>query len=309
MQPDIICLGEPLLEFTEVPGPDGEPVYVRGFGGDTSNCAIAAARQGSRVGYLTAVSADDFGEAFLSLWAAEGVDTSRVIRNPEANTGVYYVFPSPSGRNFAYFRAGSAASRMGPADIPRDYLAGARVLHVSGISQAISTSACDAVFEAMAMARTAGVRVAYDSNLRLKLWPLSRARAIIHEAMGQCDIAFPSLDDSEYLTGLTDPDAVADFYLGLGASLVALKLGAEGAMVATAESRTRVPAWPCSPVDATGAGDAFAGAFLTEWLNTGDPVDAARYANAVAALTTTGMGAVTPIPRRNDVESFINKSS
>jgi len=309
MQPDIICLGEPLLEFTEVPGPDGEPVYVRGFGGDTSNCAIAAARQGSRVGYLTAVSADDFGEAFLSLWAAEGVDTSRVIRNPEANTGVYYVFPSPSGRNFAYFRAGSAASRMGPADIPRDYLAGARVLHVSGISQAISTSACDAVFEAMAMARTAGVRVAYDSNLRLKLWPLSRARAIIHEAMGQCDIAFPSLDDSEHLTGLTDPDAVADFYLGLGASLVALKLGAEGAMVATAESRTRVPAWPCSPVDATGAGDAFAGAFLTEWLNTGDPVDAARYANAVAALTTTGMGAVTPIPRRNDVESFINKSS
>ncbi|MBL6930871.1 MAG: sugar kinase [Rhodospirillales bacterium] len=309
MQPEIICLGEPLLEFTEVTGPDGEPVYIRGFGGDTSNCAIAAARQGASVGYLTAVSADDFGDAFMKLWKDEGIDTSRVIRNPDANTGVYYVFPSPDGRNFAYFREGSAASRVGPADIAEDYIKGAKVLHVSGISQAISTSACDAVFHAMDIARTSGVKIAYDSNLRLKLWPLSRAKAIIHESISRCDIAFPSMDDSQHLTGIHDPDAVADFYLNLGAPLVALKLGKDGALIADGERRTRIPPYKVTAVDATGAGDTFDGAFLAEYLKHGDEILAARFACAAAALTTTGLGAVDPIPRRSDVETIMDVQS
>ncbi len=304
MQPEIICLGEPLLEFTEVPGPEGEPVYIRGFGGDTSNCAIAAARQGASVGYMSAISADDFGDAFIKLWKDEGIDTSRVIRRRDANTGVYYVFPSPDGRNFAYFRAGSAASLMGPGDIASDYVSGAKVLHVSAISQAISASACDAVFHAMDIARTAGVKVAYDSNLRLKLWPLSRAKAITHEAMARCDIAFPSMDDSQNLTGLTDPDAVADFYLGLGAGIVALKMGAKGCIAATGQERVRIKQRHVDPIDATGAGDAFDGAFLAEYLRCTDAFSAADYANAAAALTTTGMGAVAPIPRAAEVIEF-----
>lgn len=305
MQPDIVCFGEPLLEFTEVTGDDGQPVYIRGFGGDTSNAAIAAARQGARAGYLTAISADHFGEAFMELWSEAGVDTSRVLRNTEANIGVYYVFPSPAGRDFAYFRAGSAASLMGPRDIPEDYIQSAKVLHVSGISQAISTTACDAVFHAIEVARAAGVAVSYDSNLRLKLWPLARARAVVHQAMATCDIAFPSLDDSRHLTGLTEPDAVADFYLSLGVKLVALKMGAEGCFVANAERREHKAPLPCEPIDATGAGDTFDGAFLAEYIAHGDPFRAAEYANAAAALTTTAMGAVTPIPIRERVEAFI----
>lgn len=305
MSPAIVCFGEPLLEFTEIEGPDGDPIYVRGVGGDTSNCAIAAARQGASVGYLTAVSRDDFGDAFVRLWTDEGVDCSRVIRDAKANTGIYYIFPTPTGRNFVYFRAGSAASRMGPEDLPADYIEGAQVLHVSGISQAISTSACDAVFHAMELARKAGVAVSYDSNLRLKLWPLARAMAVIHEAMARCDIAFPSIDDSAMLTGLTDADAVADFYLGLGARTVALKMGAAGCLVATPQERHRFGPLKVDPVDATGAGDTFDGAFLAEYVAHGDPFAAARYANAAAALTTTGLGAVTPISRRREVETAL----
>lgn len=297
MQPDIICFGEPLLEFTETP--DGR--YLRGFGGDTSNAVIAAARQGASTGYFTALSDDDFGAAFMGLWTDEEVDSSQVIRNGKANTGVYYIFPSPSGRNFAYFRAGSAASLITPEDVPEAYIRGAKVLHVSGISQAISDNACDAVFHAMDVARKAGVLVSYDSNLRLKLWPVARARAIISESMRQCDLAFPSLDDTEALTGLTDPDVIADQHLEAGAKIVALKMGAEGCFVATPDERRAFAPIKVEPIDATGAGDTFVGAFLAEYIAHGDPFRAAVYANAAAALTTTGMGAVTPIPSREQV--------
>ncbi len=301
MQPDIICLGEPMLEFNQQP--DGR--YLAGHGGDTSNTAIAAARQGARVGYLTHLGADAFGDSFMALWAAEGVDASHVVRRRDAHTGIYFVTHGPEGHVFSYLRAGSAASRMTAADIPADYIAGARILHVSGISQAISDSAADAVFRAIEIARAAGTKVSYDTNLRLKLWPLPRARAIIHAAMRDCDIALPGRDDAEQLTGFSDPDRIADFYLELGAAIVALTLGADGTLVATPAERRRVPARRVQPVDATAAGDTFDGAFLAELVAGRDPFAAAEYANAAAALSTQGYGAVAPMPRREAVQAFL----
>lgn len=177
MQPDLIALGEPMIEFNQL-SDAGTAHWRMGHGGDTSNTAIAAARQGARVGYLTALGADDFGDELMRLWQSEGVDASQVRRSPDAHTGVYFVAHGPNGHSFSYLRAGSAASRMRPAVLNMDYIAGAKVLHVSGISQAISASACDTVFAAIDAARQAGVRVSYDTNLRLKLWPLARARAI-----------------------------------------------------------------------------------------------------------------------------------
>jgi 2-dehydro-3-deoxygluconokinase len=179
----------------------------------------------------------------------------------------------------------------------------AKVLHASGISQAISSSAADAVFAAMKIAREAGVLVSYDTNLRLRLWPLDRARAIIHAAVALTDIVRPSLDDATLLTGLSDPDAVVDFYLRMGPKIVALTLGADGAIVATRERRERIQPIKVKPVDATGAGDMFDGAFLAEYLRTGDPFAAGRYANVAAALSTEGYGAVAPMPRRAAVEA------
>ena len=120
----------------------------------------------------------------------------------------------------------------------------------------------------------------------------------MHDAMRQADIALPGLDDATQLTGLADPDAIADFYLALGPKLVALTLGKDGALVATRDRRERIPAKPVSALDATGAGDAFDGNFLAEYLASGDPFAAARFANAAAALSTLGYGAIAPLPRR-----------
>ncbi len=132
---------------------------------------------------------------------------------------------------------------------------------------------------------------------------MRRARAIIHEAMRACDIALPGLDDAEHLTGLRDPDAIASFYLDLGARVVVVKMGRGGALAATSKERERIYSHVIKAVDATGAGDCFDGAFLAEYVRHGDPFAAARFANVAAALSTLNYGAVTHLPRRAEVEA------
>src|SRR5437762_3760207 len=165
---DIVSLGEPLVEFNRIHADDPH-TYLQGFGGDTSNTAIAAARLGARAGYLTRVGDDTFGRLFLTLWEHEQVDTRGVTIDRAAPTGVYFVTHGERGHSFSYLRAGSAASRLTPEQLPLEHIRSARVLHVSGITQAISASACDTAFAAFSAARAAGVSVSYDTNLRLSL--------------------------------------------------------------------------------------------------------------------------------------------
>lgn len=226
---------------------------------------------------------------------------SHVRRSDVHPTGVYFVTHGPDGHRFNYHRKGSAASALTPADIPEAGVAAARLIFASGISQAISDSATDAVFHAFAIARQHGVAIAYDTNYRPALWSPRRAAAIIHAAIGEADIAMPGMDDAAALTGLTDPDAVLDFYLGLGPGLVLLKMGREGVYFGTPEVRKRIAPFPAAAVDATGAGDTFCGAVIARLLNGDAPEDAAHYAAAAAAISTTGYGAIAPIPRAPEV--------
>jgi 2-dehydro-3-deoxygluconokinase len=196
---------------------------------------------------------------------------------------------------------------MQPKDLPADRIAAAKVLHLSGISAAISDSACDTCFAAIEIARSAGVRVSFDTNLRLKLWPLARARATMRELIRQADICLPSYEDIRAISGLDDPDALADYCLGLGASAVALKLGPDGSLIATPERRVRIRPHPCKPVDATGAGDTFGGALLARLVAGDDLEAAARYATVAAALSTEGYGAVEPIPRAGQVRAALGR--
>ncbi len=301
---DILGIGEPLMEFSAVTR-EGETLYLPGHGGDTSNAVIAAARLGARSGYFTAIGPDAFGQSFLDLWSRERVDCSTVIRRDPGRTGIYFITHGSQGHEFAYWREGSAASLMERNELPVEQIAATKILHISGISQAISESASKTVIEAMWQARRAGAIISYDTNLRLKLWPLERARKTIHAAVALADIALPGLEDARLLTGLERAEDICDFYLKLGCKIVALTLGGEGTMVATEGHLEKVPAFPVTVVDATGAGDTFDGAFLAEWLRTKEPFSAARFANAAAALSTQGYGAVAPMPDRAAVEQFM----
>lgn len=305
-QPAVVALGEPMVEFNQTRA--GQPQYLQGFGGDTSNAIIACARQGVPCAYLTRIGNDTFGHMLRDLWHRESVGTQGVQTDSAAHTGVYFVThdtDGKSGHTFSYLRKDSAASRMTPDFLPRELIANAKFLHVSGISQAISASACDTVCAAIDIARSAGVQIAYDTNLRLRLWGIDAARAVITRSIGLADYVLPSLEDMLQIAQLSEPEVILDWCFAHGARNVVLKLGRDGCIAATRETRTRIAGHRVSAVDATGAGDCFDGALLAR-LVAGDALAvAARYANAAAALTTIGFGAVAPLPSRAQVESFL----
>jgi 2-dehydro-3-deoxygluconokinase len=302
---DVVALGEPMLEFNQV-RPDDVSGYRQGFGGDTSNCIIAAARLGARTAYVTRLGDDAFGRMFLELWRREGVDARGVAIDADAPTGIYFVTHGAKGHEFSYLRTGSAAARMRVSDLPLAVIRAAKVLHVSGISQAISASACDAVFAAIEAARAAGARISYDSNLRLKLWPLARARAVITATIALCDWFLPSIEEAMLVSGAREPADILDWCHARGAPAVVLKMGAEGCWVSTADAREHIAGHRVDAVDATGAGDCFDGAFAARVVAGDAPAAAACYANAAAALATTGFGAVAPLPGHADVIAFMH---
>lgn len=308
---EILALGEPLVEFAaEQRGRlSSVTAFRRGWGGDTSNFVVAAARMGASVGYITRLGGDEFGRSFLNLWRKEGVDASQVIVDHDGFTGLYFIALEEAGEHdFTYYRSGAAASRLQPQDMDPAYLGAARVFHTSGISQAISDSTRATVDAAVGLAKSRRVLVSYDANVRPKLWPLATAQSVIKATISRTDVVFLSTEDAEYLYGGMRAEDVANHVLAAGPRLVVLKQGAGGCLIGSTEGAPiQVPGWQVQVLDTTGAGDAFDAAFLVEWMR-GTPLEkAGRFANAVGALTSTGLGAVHPIPTRARVEVFMTQ--
>jgi len=309
MPVDIVALGEPMLEFNATEPGSLRDIrnYEVGWGGDTSNFVVAVSRLGRSAGYICRLGDDGFGKILLDLWKHEGVDASQVILDTHAPTGIYFISRHGETHSFTYYRSNSAASLLSVDDIPEVYLEQAKVFHTSGISQAISNSACDAVFYAIEVAREAGALISYDPNVRLKLWDRERAQSTVLETIRMADFVFPSLEDAQLITGLNDPDQIASDLQKLGPKVVALKLGEQGALLATQDGLHRIEPFEVDVKDTTGAGDAFAGAFIVAYLDGLDPYQCGRFANAAAALTCTDLGAVKSIPSRKKVEELLRQ--
>lgn len=304
---DIVSFGEPMYEFSQIPGKARE--FLQGFGGDTMNCAIAAARQGARVAYVTRVGDDEFGRQMFQLWEREGIDASAVKVDPEAHTAVYFISHSSAGHTFSYLRKNSAASRFGVEDLPVDLLKSTKFLFTSGITQAISDSAREAVFAAVEVARSGGAQIVFDANIRPALWRAEQAREVIGKTLPSVDYFLVSLEDGEMLAGSAEPDRVLDWCKQAGAGAIVLKLGAEGAIYSDGGVKRKVSGFRVRAVDATGAGDCFAGSLMAR-LSADDTLAAAvNYACAAAALTCTGYGAVDPLPRSREVVDLIRTRS
>ena len=295
---DIVALGEPLIEFSQI---SGQALYRQGFGGDTSNFAIAATRAGASTAYLSRVGDEPFGRMFIDLWQREGVDCSAVTFDAEAPTGIYFISYGPDGHEFSYRRAGSAASRMRFTEAFASQIGAARWLHVSGISQAIGSTACDTVFAAIAHAREHGVKLSYDLNYRPRQWPAVRAAAIARATIASCELFLPSIDEAHLLFGIDEPRALIAFAHQLGARMVAVKLGKQGAMISDGSAIHRIEAFPVEVVDATGAGDCFGGVLVARLVAGDSPANAARAACAAAALSTTGYGAIDALPNQQQI--------
>jgi 2-dehydro-3-deoxygluconokinase len=301
LSPEIISMGEPMAEFCATSEGRLQQVtlFKRGWGGDTSNFAVAVARLGGEAGYLCRIGDDGFGKSFMDLWKNEGVDASRVVVEGNSFTAVYFIsLLDGGGHEFTYYRAGSAASHYSPGNLDEAYVGGARVLHSSGISLAVSQSLREAVFKAASVCKGAGGLFSFDPNVRPKLWPIGTARAVTERAFRMADIVLASIEDMDLLYGIRDPIEAAMKLRDMGVEAVVVKLGGDGCYVSKGDESFRAPGFKVDVLDTTGSGDAFDGAFVLGLLEGWGLRDTADFANAVGALTATGHGAVAPIPNR-----------
>jgi 2-dehydro-3-deoxygluconokinase len=305
---DVVTFGETMVLFAAAEqGPlRFASTYTRHTAGTESNFAIGLARLGHRVGWFSRVGDDEFGQYIVNTVRGEGVDTSRVIVDAEAPTGVVFKEKRELGpRKIVYYRRGSAASRLTPSDLDGDYIASARYLHLTGITPALSETARATVFAAAELARARGVPVSFDPNLRLRLWTREQARETMRTLLPLCDLVLPGLDEAELLVGEPDPERAADAIRALGPSTVVVKLGPEGALAVAPEGRVRAPGVRLERiVDPVGAGDGFAAGFVSGRLRGLDLLESLKIANTVGAFATTVVGDVEGLPTWREVQEL-----
>ncbi|MBU2662788.1 sugar kinase [Actinoplanes bogorensis] len=275
----LFTLGETLgLVAANGIGPLGHAQgFSFGIGGAESNVAIGVARLGGESTWLGRVGPDAAGTLIASRIAAMGVRTLAVT--DEAFTGLM-VRHRRSGEftQVDYHRAGSAGSRLAPADLPAAELTGATILHVTGITPALSETARAAVFQAVETARAAGVTVSIDVNYRAKLWSRFDAGPVLRDLVARADIVFASPEEAALFVPADDAPAEL---AKLGPAEVIVKDGGRGCVALIEGVRLTRPALPVTVVDPVGAGDAFVAGYLADRL-AGAPADA-RLTTAIAA--------------------------
>lgn len=306
---DMVTLGETMvLLLAEQVGPLREATTFRKMvAGAETNVAIGLCRLGQTAGWIGRVGDEEFGRSVLYRLRGEGVDVSRAKVDPSAPTGMLVREQRQIGPiDVIYYRRNSAASRMTPDDLDADYIASGRYLHLTGITPALSASCRETVFAAAEIARSRGVPVTLDPNLRLKLWSKEEFRATLLDLATRADIILPGHDEAELLTGESDASAAAKVLLDHAPTLqlVVIKMGADGTLAVTREGETHVPAVQLPRVvDPVGAGDAFAAGFLTGQLRGMDLAASLALANRCGAWATTAPGDIEVFARWDEVAS------
>lgn len=310
---DVVTIGESMVVFT--PSSDGfmrnASQFSKKIGGAESNVAVGLARLGHQAGWISKLGDDEFGKSILAFLKGENVDVSQVTFDQEAPTGIYFKEPRrQNSTRVYYYRKGSAASKLSPSILNHDYLAKATFLHITGITPALSESCKETVFEAIKIAKQNGAKVVFDPNLRTKLWDEETARETLLKMAKEADIVLPGVAEGEFLFGENDPHKLGQLFLDHGATVVVMKMGAEGAYYFTEKESALIPGFPViQVVDPVGAGDGFAAGFLSGLLDGLELGKAVERANAVGALVTMVNGDVDGLPERDEVEQLLSKNS
>jgi 2-dehydro-3-deoxygluconokinase len=306
---EVVTLGETMVMFS--PDQNGPLRYAQRFqkriAGTESNVAIGLVRLGHSAAWISRVGNDEFGEFLMREVRGEGVDVSGVSRDPEAQTGLMFKEVQPGRETrVTYYRQASAASRLSPADLREEYFRNARLLHLTGITPALSDSCLNTVEAAVRLARKYGLTISFDPNIRLKLWTKERAKTVLTRLVSQVDIVFPGLDEARLMMGAGDPEALLEKFRDYGVKIVALKAGVQGTWVASARHTCLIPIFQVEQVvDPIGAGDAFAAGFLSGFLEDKPLEECGRLANAMGALAVTTTGDFEGLPTRRALEAFI----
>ena len=307
--PELISIGECMIElFSEDPIEEAD-TFTRSLAGDSFNICVAAQRLGTSSGYITRLGNDPFAAYLLNTWNSLGIDTSQ-IRTIEGFNAVHFVALMPDGnREFVYYRSGSAPTTLHPDDLDPDYIGSAKVLHCSGIAQAISESGRATVLRAAQIAKERGLKVSYDPNYRHQLWSPEDLREAARELLPFVDYFLPnSSDDAPALIGSDDPIDMINHYRDLGVPVVAVTSGEDGAVIGSEDGIVEIPAYsPGGSIDSTAAGDAFNGGFIHGLLNGMSILDAGRLGTITAGLKLRQRGAIAGMPTRHEAFNLFNQ--
>ncbi|MET0773298.1 MAG: sugar kinase [Candidatus Limnocylindrales bacterium] len=318
---EVVTLGECLVSLiARVRGPLAESeTFVRTVAGAEANVAVGLARLGHRVAYVGRVGADAFGTVVRRRLRGEGVDVRYLATDASGPTGLMVRELRDLGSmEVIYHRGGSAGSRLDPGDIDaaRATIEGARWLHLTGITPALSAGAAAAVVRAKELARGAGVGVSLDLNIRRRLWSEAEAAVALRGLIDGTDLVLGGLDEVALVGGLAstleaggrcDPVEAADALVAAGTRRVVVKLGADGALLrddggmSLASPGLAVP----SVVDPVGAGDAFTAGYLALTLEGAAAELALGAGNACGALAVSTLGDQAGLPDRSTLDALL----
>lgn len=313
MQSGLILAGEPMgLLIAQSEGALGSVTgYDLAVAGAEFNVAVGVARLGHRVTYLTKLGCDPFGERIIHVLHENKIGTELVTWSNKRRTGFMLKGRVREGDPpIFYFRAGSAASTLAPADVRAVDFSVYSHIHLTGILPALTDSTRAAVLLMIENARAAGLTISFDPNLRPQLWQDARTmRETVNDLAARADIVLPGTEEGKLLMGSDDPDEIASFYQERGAKIVITKCGSAGAFVADGETRYHVAGFRVRKViDTVGAGDGFAAGIITGLMEGLPLEDTVRRAAAIGAIQVMSRGDNEGLPTRAALEIFMKEA-
>ena len=313
MGAEIVTIGETMVllygEDTTAPLRFGERLKLD-FAGADSNFAIAMSRLGYSSAWISRLGEEPLGDLVLNAIAREGVDVSQVIRDPTRNTGLYLKHHNATGvTRIQYYRRGSAASNLQPDDLSPDHFRDARLVHLNGMTFALSESCARTMRRAVELTLDSGAMISLDLNLRLQLWSIESAREAIGPVIQKSSAIFGTEEEFVDYFGVSDIDEALSAAIALGPRIAAAKMGPEGAVALVdglrfAHGGYRAPA----VVDVVGAGDGFDAGFLASYLRGLSPYECLRRANLCGGCAVATPGDFQGYPTLEEMERLLERS-
>ncbi len=316
---DVIALGELLIDFSPIANnPAERSRFEQHPGGAPANVLACLARFGKKVGFIGKVGQDAFGDYLAQTLQEHHIDASGLVRDPHVHTTLAFVHLDGQGdRSFTFYRSPGADMRLSVQDIDLNRIAASKIFHFGSISMT-DEPARSATLAAIEHARSHGVLVSYDPNLRVSLWDsLDEAKEMMKLGLQSASIVKLSQEELAFITGIQDCETGTRYiYETYGTALILVTLGKQGCFYRCREETGSKRGYPVHPVDTTGAGDAYLGAMLYRILCREGGIEAITgaeldeycdFANAVGAIVTTKIGAMGSIPVLGEVERFLSK--
>ncbi len=318
--PDIICLGEPIIDMV-CTQPARDLVAATNFdklaGGAPLNVAAGAVQLGVSAGVICKAGGDHFGDFMRQSLEAAGVDTEGFLQDPDYATQLSFVALDENGvPDFSFHVKRSADQMLSPSELDWSYINTAQIFHF-GTFTLINTPVRHATLEAVRWAADQGLMISLDPNLRTSLWPnLQEAMRWFLQTIPKSDFLKVSAEEMQFVTGTNDLEEGALALWEMGPALVTVTLGPQGAYVHNGHEGGHVPGFAVEVADTVGCGDAFTAGVLVHLLETDRDVadldwyalrEIVTFANATAALAATGKGGIPAMPSRQQVDEFLRR--